>query len=90
MNGETTTPLSEVDPRSIDEIFASDPLSITQVDLDAMVLYYRRNRAAWAKEESEAQAEGRRRRPKAYKETPESGKLKLSELKLDLKAGESK
>ena len=79
-------PLTEVDPLSISELFARDPLDLTQTDLEKMVEYYRINRAKWATEESSAVKEGRRARPKKAKVT--LGDVKLDDLDLGM-GGES-
>ena len=81
------TPLSEAEPRSLDELFSADPLSITNDELDIMVAEQREKRHLWAKEEAASQAEGRARRPSAYKDAPETGKIKLSDLDLLTKKG---
>lgn len=76
------TPLSEANPRSLDELYAADPLSLTNPDVDKIVGDLREKRALWLKEESEATAQGRKRRPKVYKEAPEKGTLSLGGLGL--------
>ncbi len=81
------TPLSEPDPRSIDELLAADPLSLSDDDVDKIVAEHRENRALWAKEDSAAQAEGRKRK-KVYK--PVQGKLSLADLGLMTKKPEPK
>lgn len=82
---EQKSPLTAADPKSIDDLFSEDPLNLTDEDLDKMVAYYRENRDKWAKEESAAAAEGRRRRPKEYKPAPNKGKLSLGDLGLTKK-----
>ena len=72
--------LKEPDPRSLDDLYSADPLSLTNDELDNLVADWRSKRALWEREESAAQSEGRRRRPKAYKEAPEKGQLSLSNL----------
>lgn len=71
---QPTSPLSEADPRSLDELFARLDQHITlntlrgpaaTADLDAVVSELRRQRAAWAR----AEAEGKTRAPRA-KATP--------------------
>lgn len=76
------SPLSEADPKSLDELFAADPLDLTNKNLAALVTELRAHRDHWAKEESEAQAQSRTRRPKKYKAAPPKGSLTLENLGL--------
>ena len=82
-----TSPLSEADPQSLDELFSRLDQHITLNtlrsasacgDLDAVVRELRRQRAAWAK----AEAEGKVRAPKATKATPKI-QTTLDDLGLD-------
>ena len=82
------TPLTEAEPRSLDELYSADPLSLTDDDIDKMVADLREKRKLWAKEESASKTEGRARRPSAYKDAPETGKISLGDLGL-LKKKES-
>jgi len=76
----TKTPLSEVEANSLDILFSADPLDLTDNDVDKLVDEYRATRALWQKEDSEAQAQGRPRKTKVYKEAPAAGKLNLGDL----------
>ena len=76
-------PLSEADSRSLDDLYAADPLSLTNGDVDKIVDVLIQKRVTWQKEDSEAQAQGRSRRPKAYKTPPTKGQLSLGDLGLD-------
>ncbi len=73
-------PLSEADPRSLDDLYSSDPLSLTDDDVDKIVADLRQKRALWATEDAAAQAQGRTRKPKAYKSAPPKGQLSLGDL----------
>lgn len=79
------SPLSEADPRSLDDLYAADPLSLTDDDVDKIVSDLRQKRALWATEDAEAQSQGRARRPKAYKSAPPKGQMDLSDLGLGKK-----
>ena len=74
------SPLNEADPRSLDDLYAADPLSLTDDDVDKIVKDLREKRALWEKEDKEAQAQGRARRPKVYKSPPPKGQLSLDSL----------
>jgi hypothetical protein len=76
------SPLSEPDPRSLDDLFAADPLSLTDTDVDRIAEELRAKRALWEKEDQESKAQGRARRPTAYRDAPEKGQLSLKDLKL--------
>jgi len=79
------SPLSEANPRSIEDLFEADPLDITQVELTSMVEHYRENRAAWSAEDREAKASGRSRQTSKYKEpSKKPDKESLKNLDLDL------
>ena len=80
---QNQSPLSEADPKSLDELFNEDPLDLTKTDLATLVAALRSNRDKWAKEESEAQAQGRARRPKVYKDKLPKGQISLSNIGLD-------
>ncbi len=74
------SPLTEADPRSLDELYAADPLSLTDADVDKIVEDLREKRDLWMKEEAEAGSQGRRRKTKIYKEAPKPGQLSLGGL----------
>ena len=82
------TPLSEAEPRSLDELYSADPLSLTDDDIDKMVADLREKRVLWAKEESESQAQGRARKPSVYKDAPKKGSISLDDLDLGKKGNE--
>lgn len=75
------SPLTEPDPRSLDDLYSADPLSLTDSDVDRIVDDLREKRALWIKEEAEAGAQGRRAK-KTYKEAPKKGQLTLSGLNI--------
>ncbi len=74
------SPLSEADPRSLDDLYAADPLSLTDNDVDKIVADLREKRALWESEDAAAQSQGRARRPKEYKSAPPKGQLNLKDL----------
>ncbi len=74
--------LKEANPKSLDDLYNADPLSLTNDDIDRLTEDHRSKRHLWEREEKSAQAEGRKRRPKSYKEAPKSGQLSLSSLGL--------
>ena len=76
----TKSPLSEADPRSLDDLYAGDPLGLTDDDVDRVCADLRQKRSLWATEEAEAQSQGRRRKPKAFKTAPPKGQLNLGDL----------
>lgn len=73
------SPLAEANPRSLDELFNADPLSLTDEDVGKIVADFRNKRHLWEKEEQEAKTQGRRRK-KVYKDAP--AKLSLADLDL--------
>ena len=74
------SPLSEAEPKSLDDLYTADTLSLTDDDVDKITADLRQKRSLWATEEAEAQSQGRRRKPKAYKTPPPKGQLKLGDL----------
>ena len=74
------TPLAEADPRSIDDLYSADPLSLTNSDVEKIVSDLRKNRALWLKAEAEAGPKGKAK--KVYKEAPKKGQLTLGSLNI--------
>jgi len=85
MGEKIESPLAEADARSIDELFAADPLSLTNNDVNKITKELREKRHLWAQEEEESKTQGRRRRPSKYKEVPKDGKITLDLLGLTIK-----
>ena len=81
-DSKVESPLAEAEAKSLDELYYEDPLKLTNADLDRIVTDLREKRALFIAEEKEAKAEGRRRRPKTYKDKPASGQLSLGDLGL--------
>ena len=54
------SPLELIDPARLDEIFAKDPLKITDEELRAMVLHYRARRAEWKAADDAGTTPGKR------------------------------
>jgi hypothetical protein len=52
------SPLQEADPNSLSELFARDPLELTQQDIKTIVAKLRASRAIWNQEEAKALASG--------------------------------
>ncbi len=77
---DTKSPLAEAEPDSLDELYYKDPLDLTDSDLDKIVEDLRAKRALFVREDKEAKVQGRRRRPKTYKNAPKQGELSLDSL----------
>ena len=75
------SPLSEADPRSLNDLYNDDPLNLTDSDVDRITDDLIAKRALWIKEEAEAGAQGRRTK-KVYKEAPGKGQLSLAGLNI--------
>lgn len=58
---EAQSPLAEVQPQTLGELFSRDPLSLSDQDIDKIVEELRRQRAKW----QEAEATGRKSAAKA-------------------------
>lgn len=74
--------LNTTDPKSLDDLYNADPLSLTNEDVDRITADLREKRALWAKEDAGAKSQGRARRPKAYKAPVPKGQLSLDDLGL--------
>lgn len=72
------SPLAEADPKSLDELFALDPLKLSDQQIDTIVASFRAQRKNFAVEEAEAKKDGRNVRKKAIQ------KVDLDELDLDV------
>ena len=79
------SPLSEANPKSLDDLYVADPLSLTDDDVDRIVSDLRQKKVLWEKEDAEAQSQGRKRRPKEYKSPPPKGQLSLDVLGIKAK-----
>ena len=77
---ETKSPLAEAEPDSLDELYYKDPLDLTNYDLDKIVEDLRTKRMLFIKEDREAKDQGRKRRPKTYKNAPKQGELSIDSL----------
>jgi len=77
------SPLSEADPASLDELFARDPLELTNDDLESIASELRDHRGLWgiADEEAKNKKKGTPRGPS--KAVPEGG-ISLDDLDLGL------
>jgi hypothetical protein len=63
----------ENNPKSLADLFAEDPLNLTDADVDQMTAAMRKARANWVAEETSARAQGR-------KPNPASANIKLDDL----------
>jgi hypothetical protein len=78
-NTQAASPLSEADPRSLDELMSRDPFKMTQRDHMEIITELRRMREVWAK----AEAAGATKAPKAAKAAkPPAGPIDASDLGL--------
>ena len=75
------SPLTEPDPRSLNDLYSADPLSLTNPDVDRITDDLIEKRDLWIKEEAAAGAQGRRTK-KVYKEAPGKGQLSLAGLNI--------
>jgi hypothetical protein len=58
---------TELDPNSLAELFARDPLELTDTDVDSIVATMRAQRHRWANEEKAAKLTGRKPNPNVVK-----------------------
>ena len=74
------SPLSEADPASLNELFARDPLSLSNQEIDQITTALRAQRAKWAQEEA---AVGPKKAGKVANQAV-TAKLDLKDLEIDL------
>jgi len=77
------SPLSEADPASLDELFARDPLELTNDDLDAIASELRDHRRLWVVADEEAKNKKKGTPRGTRKPVPEGG-ISLDDLDLGL------
>ena len=77
------SPLSEADPTSLDELFARDPLELTNDDLDTIAGELRDHRKLWVIADNEAKNKKTGTPKGPNKAVPEGG-IKLDDLDLGL------
>lgn len=58
------SPLASADPTSLNDLFRTDPTTLTDRQLDALVAELQRRRSLFASEEAAKAAAGRKARPK--------------------------
>jgi len=80
MTEKPVSPLEEADPRSLDELYSADPLSLTDSDVDRIVDNLVEKRALWAAAEVEAASKGTKKPSKAYLAKQEKGSIELGDL----------
>lgn len=66
----------------LDDLFAKDPLDLSDADINSIVNAFRAQRAAWMTEETTAKSAGGRGKPKRTKE--ESAQISLDDLDIQL------
>lgn len=74
------SPLAEVDPASLNELFSRDPLKLSDQDIDKMVEIYRAQRLRWKQEE----ATGGPKKAAKIANNAETKKLSLDDLDIDI------
>lgn len=75
----TTSPLEEVDPAILDELFARDPMNLTNDDVDMITDKLRGERAVWCKSDENAKAK-KERTPRGIKRAVPEGGLSIDDL----------
>jgi len=76
----TTSPLSEVDPASLNELFARDPMDLTNQDLDKIIAALRAQRLKWKQDE----ASGGAKKAAKIANAAETKKISVDDLDIDL------
>ena len=77
------SPLSEADPTSLDELFARDPLGLTNEDLDAIASELRDHRGLWVVADEEAKNK-KKSTPRGESKPVPKGGISLDDLDLGL------
>ena len=80
MTEANESPLKEADPRSLDELYSADPLSLTDPDVDRIVDNLVEKRDLWAAAEAKAASTGKKKPAKAYLPKTEKGSIELGDL----------
>lgn len=75
--------MSEADPSSLDELFARDPLGLTNDDIDSITSELRDHRGLWVIADEEAKNKKKSTPHGPKKAVPEGG-IKLGDLDLGL------
>lgn len=75
--------LSEADPASLDELFARDPLELTNDDIDAITTELRDNRALWVIADDDAKNK-KKSTPRGEKKAVPEGGITLDDLDLGI------
>lgn len=78
----STSPLTEAEPDSLDELMARDPMQLTEQNINVVVTALRKQRISWESEEASAKSKGKRPSAKAAREA--AAKISLENLELDL------
>ena len=77
------SPLTEVDPESLNELIARDPLELTSQNIKTIVTQLRAQRILWEREEASSKKTGKRANAKKALSPTETKKL-LENLELDI------
>lgn len=66
----SSTPLTEVSPEAVDELFSRDPLKLSNADIEKLVLHFRAERHQWQRLEAEGKTRSKPRGKKATTSAP--------------------
>ena len=81
---DQTSPLDEADAKSLEELFNKDPLHLTEQDLHQTVLYFRKARETFLKQDAAKVPRGAKNNPNPVKKVDLDAKLTIDDLELDL------
>ncbi len=80
-----TSPLSEAEPNSLDELFNRDPLELADQDIQRIVAVFRAQRKNFDLEEASAKKSGKKVNPSKLKKSAEEiAALDVDSLNLEL------
>ena len=77
-----TSPLTEANPLSLDELFSSSPLERSPQEMEIIVRALREKRALWAQEEASGKKSSTAGRKKAAEKKAPQQELSLDDLEL--------
>ncbi len=79
MTNEPESPLAEADPSIMDELFARDPLELSNDDVDKITEKLRAERVLWENSDQEAKNK-KKRTPRGIKRAVPEGGITLDDL----------
>ena len=79
----TTSQLAEASQEALGELFARDPLQLSEQNIDTIVFSLRKERERWAKDEASG-TKGAKAHKTPSPPNPESKKLEIADLDLKL------